>query len=233
MVAFGTPVSKTITASSTTVALAMTSVTSGQPLCLFITNASGSTVPTIADNFSTPYSWTQVQTGLVGGGASTGQYMFIGTGGAGASGTVTTTLGGTFTAGGQCVACTGASTASGLSAIDTSALLSTTAGSTSYLSPSLTPSASSGGYFGCMDLGSVTMTGPTSPWTSTLLSGSFGARGGIVTQTGLSSGTAYQATWTNTSSGKTYVSMGMIIKAQSFSSITGISTVTGINTLTF
>jgi hypothetical protein len=101
---------------------AYTGVTSGQPLLLAVfgvTSAGGqefSAGP--SDNFSTPYTWTPVKMQTVNNIASPagGIQVWIGTGGAGTSGTVS----GTFVNSGAAllVSCVGAATNGGMGAID-------------------------------------------------------------------------------------------------------------------
>lgn len=155
-VTFGTPVTGTGSGSAS---LVLSGVTSGQPIMLAVASSG---TPAISDTFSTPYTWTRIQ---LEGALS----AYVGTGGAGTSGTITVT--GSSTVTGIAAPCIGASTASGLSAIDHSggtAGLSATA-----TSPSLTPSVTGeGAFYACAFPSTTTVTVPPgSPWTNTSVTG--------------------------------------------------------------
>jgi hypothetical protein len=118
-------------------AIPFTGVTSGQPI--LIAAVAGRAISGVSDNFSTPYTWTQVES------IAATEYLelWIGTGGAGTSGTVSVAYGGSTLAGAIGVAYVGASTAAGLSAIDVH-------GQTSSADPlvlSLTPALNNGSAF--------------------------------------------------------------------------------------
>ena len=185
-VGFGTPATPVSHSSAvTSYTLSLSGVTSGQP-CLVLQTCPGgatgksSTISGISDNFSTPYSWTQVISAT--GGQSETLCIWIGTGGAGTSGTITVSCtSGTPSA--CAVSCTGASTASGLSAVDTSNY-TTSSGSTSAFLPSITPSASGEGAFAAIsingDAGQTITAGLGSPWSETAVPWAFGGASGYM-----------------------------------------------------
>lgn len=191
-VTFGTPVINNM-ASRTSYTLPMTGVISGQPI--FVTHYGwGTQTPTLSDNFSTPYTWTQVEVQQ-----NNGQdlWLYIGTGGAGTSGTITVSWTGTQTFGGSAVACIDASTASGLSALDGHS--SNTSGASkqaSWTSPALTPSTAGEGAIYAEAGGGVEDL--SSPWTNADINN--GATIQAVTSVYPSppSGSGLTATWTST-----------------------------------
>ena len=140
-VGFGTIINEQVT--GTSVSAYVVAPTSGQPIIAIVTQATAgyNYFGTISDSFATPYTWTLVQpwegyTGLVTG-------VFIGTGGSGPNGDVTVTTTTSCTVAVTAFACVGASTASGLAAIDVSGVGTSTG--TTFTSVSLTPSAPGGG----------------------------------------------------------------------------------------
>ena len=210
-VTFATPVS------STTGSVSLTGVTSGQPIVLFVDFGSS---PSVSDNFTTPYTWTQVavvsETGKSG---TVYKYAFIGTGGAGTSGTITLTGGGLLTA----VAAIGASILSGMSAVGVyGTLASGTTYSTTASSPTMTPTTTGeGAVYSLMlvDLANdVTVSGvPSSPWVSGYVL--LGSSQVGVTSTYASPPTSSLSTsWTlaNPQAGYTRtLSIGVVLKAYS------------------
>jgi hypothetical protein len=221
-VTFGTPVVTNVASSATTTA-AFTGLPSNQPILFYLVNRAAAQAPSsVADNFGTPYTWTLVTGAVVSSGAWHG--IYIGTGGGGGSGTVTATWPSTNTHGGTAVAVTGgASTASGLSAIDTA--VTNTASATS-ITLSSTPSAAGDGAFYCAD-GSLTTTlvQPSSPWSSYTYSGSFGVVGSVATQSNPASGSSLSATWSNGSS-ESWQAVGVTVFASGSSPSVAVGTVT-------
>lgn len=187
-VTFATPVA-VADSNVTSVAVAMTGVTSGQPIILvYFANVAPNLPSSVADTFSTPYTWTVIDANVGAGGAL---QMYIGTGGAGTSGTINLTgiTTGTFP-GAIAVACIGASTASGLSAVDVHGI------NTGLTSPSRAPTASGEGAVACVVSPGASISGsPSSPWVATV-----SGHGGLVTQASPTSGVGLTATWTSGSS---------------------------------
>ena len=115
--AFGTTVANDFGSGTTrtSYALAMTGCVSGQPIivCHF-TQFDTHVLTSITDTFATPHTWTKVD-----GSAAYGQdcEIYIGTGGAGTSGTITVTAPSAIMAG-CATPLAGASTSAGLGAID-------------------------------------------------------------------------------------------------------------------
>ena len=193
---FGTPVVVPI-ASATSVAFAMSGVTSGQPILVFFDEISLGTYPTgISDTFSTPYTWTLVdeyQSDSSHAGA-----LYIGTGGVGASGTVTATYASGSYPGGIAVPCLSASTASGLSAVDAHAY--SDGASAAPASPSLTPTAGGEGAAYFVRAAGVTTASPGSPWSNTALEYSGSQYAGAALYASPPSGVALSASWTQSPS---------------------------------
>lgn len=216
-VTFGTLVKAAPTAVGTSFALpSMSGVTSGQPIIVVLSASAGaSNTYTISDNFSTPYTWTSVVTTVAGGTISL--FMFIGTGGAGTSGTVTATIAAgpgnadfPFTTG-FAVPCIGASTAAGLSAIDVSGHVDNTAGGS--LSLSMTPTAVGEGAVYAYSSAGGTLSTPAGPWvTSVELNSNSSANTEVSTYNSPASGSALTVAYTNTASG-TGSALGCIVKA--------------------
>lgn len=132
--AFGTPVVSNISGPQTTWAAALTGVISGQPiLVVHATQGYNTVLTSIADTFSTPYTYVKVD----GNNTTQDLEIYIGTGGVGTSGTVTVTAPSGLI-GGLVIPMQGASTAAGLSAINTNG---NSNGAASPPSLSLTPTA--------------------------------------------------------------------------------------------
>jgi hypothetical protein len=216
-VTFGTPVAVNYVASGQTNALVMSGVTSGQPIILVwgTLNFNVDTV-TIADTFSTPYTWTRIDAGTSGSGY--GCETWIGTGGAGTSGTITITTGLTNSQPGSvAIPCIGASTAAGLGAVDVHSM-GTNSASTTIASVSLTPTAAGEGAFyvgGQAAFSSPAITAsPSSPWTSTAVTWSGATYMSVATEPSPTSGSALTTSWTMNSSQPSFVA-GVIVKAAS------------------
>jgi hypothetical protein len=137
------------------------SVTSGQPIMLFVSCLySTSPAPTVSDTFSTPYTWTLV-TSTNNATPNSSAFLYIGTGGAGTSGTVTASgfQGGSFP-GGVAEPAIGASTAAGMAAIDKYGNNQTTS------IPALVPTyAGEGAFAGTVSKSTITGY-PGSPWVA-------------------------------------------------------------------
>lgn len=210
-VGFGTVKSVNIGA-KTSAAFAMTGVVSGQPILLWVANRSSTSAPSsVTDNFTTPYTWT-----LVPGSVSTanGEWhgMYVGTQGAGTSGTVTPAYGSSMTMGGIAVPCTGCDpTAVGLAVIDVSNSGSASATSATL---SMTPAGAGSGAFFCAD-GTLTasLVEPSSPWVATTISGSFGVVGSGVTQSSPTAGASLSAVWSNGSTSEPWEMSGIVVLA--------------------
>lgn len=206
-VTFGTPVVNHFPGSArSTFDLVMSGVTSGQPILLFWFGWIGSGVTGIADTFSTPYTWTRVETN-----SNTGNTveLWIGTGGVGTSGTITVTKSGDH--GGIAVPCDGASTAAGLLAIDSSDTNDAT--STTIAPPTLTPSAADqGALYGWGGTTYDPSDYPDSPWVSTDLDYSPNPTviAGIATYESPAAA-SLATTWTATSG--VYAGVSAIVKA--------------------
>ncbi len=204
-VTFGTPVKSGTFAAQSSYTIALSGVTSGQPIVLVHFNVQNSTVlgaTPISDNFSTPYTWTKVDATQSGGDLET----WIGTGGAGTSGTITVTIAsGPLNTAGWAVSAIGASVLSGLNAVDVHGA-SNAAGATTMNSVSLTPGASGEGavYAVNNDANSSApgiSASPTSPWTSTSLTNTAATNtyASVSTDPSPTSGVALTTTWTQAS----------------------------------
>lgn len=211
-VTFGTPVVNNL-ANRTSFTLAMSGVTSGQPILVFdyewiVVGASG-----ISDDFATPYTWTRVQREAVAADAKAVE-VWIGTGGAGTSGTITVTRAVTATWGGIGVACVGASTAAGLDAVDSHNVSYSNSSAT--VSPySLTPSASGQGALYCYG-GTFynPTTVPASPWVNTPLKSGTTSTAAIATYASPASGTPLSTSWVRAAAAA-YNSVSVIVKSAS------------------
>jgi hypothetical protein len=164
-VTFGTPVvyDNPTEAFSTSFAMALSGVTSGQPVVAVAFFYTGTSLPSgISDTFATPYTWTMI----VESNSNYPASLWIGTGGAGTSGTVTVS-GPNGRWGGYCVPCIGASSGAGSAAVDTSASSNGTTSNPS--APTLTTSAAGEGLVCVINIGNpaYSASGPGSPWTST------------------------------------------------------------------
>src|ERR1019366_898197 len=89
-VTFGTPVVFELV-SATTASCTMSGVVSRQPIVLVYVSTTNTAPNTPTDTFSTPYTWTVVDTEICSGAGYVRTY--IGTGGAGTSGVITITMG--------------------------------------------------------------------------------------------------------------------------------------------
>lgn len=89
-VVFGTPVYGGDYANVTSIAMVMTGITSGQPILLFYSTINTDNIPTgITDTFATPYSWANILELSID--AAHVAVVYLGTGGTGTGGTITTT----------------------------------------------------------------------------------------------------------------------------------------------
>ena len=166
-VTFGTPVVVNYDGPRTSCTWAMT-VTSGDPIILSIENNDASyTAPIITDTFATPYTWTLIcASGL--GNNYWYALQYIGTGGAGTTGTIKAVVPSSYP-GGTAVEGIGASLATGLLAIDTSTAASSGGGDV-IAWPTLSPSVPDGGaIFSGVCTQSYWATLPSSPWVNTLV----------------------------------------------------------------
>jgi hypothetical protein len=172
-VTFNTPVQVAVGSSNTSLSFVMSGVTSGQPIVLGILNygkGPSSISPTFSDTFSVNYTYTQVTFAYNN---SSFVSIYIATSGSGTSGTISVTGLPSFAGygwGGSAVSCIGASTASGLSAVDVSTYSGKGGGSgatsTSITAGSMTPSYSTDGGFWVASAGATgNFTGPSSPFT--------------------------------------------------------------------
>ncbi len=173
-VTFPVTVESDVAHGQSNIQFAMSGVTSGQPIVVTILGNDPANIKnyTLSDDFGTPYTWTLVENGEDDAN-SDACVTWIGTGGAGTSGTITVsgaTLSGAYV-GGVAIAASGASTASGLLAIDVRTTSGGTADTVATLT--LTPSASGeGALFFCSAPAGFTSP-PSSPFVNTLIS--FGA----------------------------------------------------------
>jgi hypothetical protein len=143
---------------STSCAMTMSGVISGQPIVVLYLAWSADEPTGISDTFSTPYTWT-----LVDSLSATGERLstYIGTGGEGTSGVITLTYA-SATVRAVAVPCIGASTAPGLSAIDVHGIASGSA--TSIDSVYLVPEASGEGAVYVLLASTSLSAFPSSPW---------------------------------------------------------------------
>lgn len=201
-VTFGTPVSSGYTGTT----IALSGVTAGQPILLALF---GTTSPTVSDNFLIPYTWTLVDSESLG----FVNAIYIGTGGYGTSGTITTT---NVLIGSLAVPCVGASGAGGLAAIDVHS--NSTGSNLTISSPSLTPGATGEGAFYVGIAANYTnfmvISGsPSTPWTSTYMAVT-GANVFSVSTYPSPPASALSTTWTQTGvNTPTYGAIAAIIKA--------------------
>lgn len=204
---FGTPVEVAIVA-ATSVAFNMTGTTSGQPILVFLDEISSGSYPSgISDTFATPYTWTMVQE--LQWDAHHSCILYIGTGGAGTSGTITATFPSGSYPGGIAVPCLTASSAAGAAAVDASNYSSGT--TTTSPSPSLTPTAASEGAAYFIQAGQPISASPGSPWQDTALTYTGSQYGGAALYSNPPSGAALSTSWTQ-GSGGFYVVLAAIIK---------------------
>jgi hypothetical protein len=216
-VTFGTPV-RVDMVSSTSAAFVMSGVTSGQPIILYWASINSSAAAPLAsaisDTFSTPYLWTKVVNGLCPSGYGAGA-LYVGTGGSGISGTITITYATTI-AGGAAFPCTGASTASGLSAIDASA--SGTSTNTPYGFNSTTivlapTAANEGALVTIVNQNSINSTSGDAGYASGTISYSSLIRSEYGTKSSTPSGTDLNQYW-NLPAAIFALCLGLIVKAQ-------------------
>ena len=200
-VTFGTPVKVDLTSGLTSVVFVMPTVVSGQPIAVAVVLYPASSPSGISDDFPTPYTWTAVGPPETSSGGSIQNYL--GTGGAGTSGTVTVAGISTSYAGGVAVPCIGASTAAGLAAIDVH-------GGSSTPTLSLIPGAAGEGAFYAAFTAYALAGDPSSPWVNTHIALSGTEYGDVATYASPASGSALAVTWT---SGSNYVTAGLIVKA--------------------
>jgi hypothetical protein len=215
-VTFGAPVYSGLTNNVTTASLSLSGVTSGQPIIivLFALNATSES-PSFSDSFSSHYTYTKI----TGAGASyQGSYVltetWIGTGGSGTSGTISVSnLGGNYN-GGYAVSCVGASTASGLSAIDTYGFNSSSTTSTQMITPSLSPTAGGGAIYAVGNNGYPISSSPGSPWVVTNLP-SPSTLCGAATYSNVPSG-ALQTSWYQSTAYGSWCTVAVVVKAATF-----------------
>ena len=164
---------------SVSIPLALSGVTSGQPIVVFFSCSkyfSGSFATTWSDTFSTPYTWTVILNLTSAADANAQLGILVGTGGSGTSGTITiggATGGGssgklTFL-GGFALPLTGASLGSGAAIVNNYGYVDSSAVSVSSLAgPSITPTVagSLALWFTAPLSGTITVTMPSSPWTT-------------------------------------------------------------------
>ena len=192
----GTPVVKNYTSPVTSVAIALSGVQSGQPILFMVSCLNGSSLPSgnPTDNFSTSYTWSSL--GAVSD-STMGECMqvWIGTGGSGSSGTVTSPTLSSGDWGGIAIPLVNASTASGTSAVDAYSFTDNTTSSTSCATASETASAVEE-----LAVAFVTtyyhITANPSGWTSTALDLSTTQYGGCATLANPSTSSGTEATWT-------------------------------------
>jgi hypothetical protein len=203
-VSFATPAHSNLSGSAAPVDLALSGVTSGQPLVLVYLNINGdATGASIDDDFATPYTWLKVDRQVVTSGGVI--ETWIGTGGAGVSGTVVATPGATF-GGFFVVPCVGASTAAGLAAIDVH-------GTVNVATPlALTPGAAGGGaVFGSCDNDAAYTSGAGAGWTDTFVTFS-GSNFAVASTFPDTPHAAVTAAWGNASGVAFGAAAGLIVK---------------------
>lgn len=205
-VTFGTPVVVNMS-SQASFNLVMSSVTSGQPIFVMRYSWETGGITSITDTFSGSYSWTSVETKTTG---TTRGDLWIGTGGSGTSGTITVN-GGTNACGGIAIACSGASTASGLSAVDSH---TNSSGSSTSPSVSVTPTSATQGILAYM-VGFISTADPTSPWTSTDMKTGSTIQAGVATYPSPPA-SQQTATWTGTS--QSWGTFAAVVKAAAVAS---------------
>ena len=176
-VTFGTPVQTPVFGGSWTgspYSLSLTGVTTHQPIVLHSFCIAGGGLGSaialgsspIADTFSTPYTWTKVGSQTAADGNSIVE-CWIGTGGAGTSGTITVTGSAGVFYGGVATPCIGANTTlTGLAAVD---VIATNTADTTSLALSLVPVASGDGVLAAAVTGIQSQlfnSATGSPWSS-------------------------------------------------------------------
>ena len=210
-VTFGTPVVNTMS-SRTSFTLAMSGVTTGQPILVMTYGWSVAGASGITDDFATPYTWTKVvQKNTVN---STNTEVWIGTGGAGTSGTLTVARdGAAVTWGGIGTALAGASTAAGAGAIDSSGSSSSASDVTLTPAP-LTPSAAGQGALYAWGGAFYNPTDyPDAPWASTDLQTGATKTAGQATYASPTASESLATTWTSAGAGA-WNSVSVMVKAE-------------------
>ena len=151
--------------------LTMSGVTSGQPILVANLATTNLGATPISDTFSTPYTWTKIDSIA---GSSRAVDLWIGTGGAGTSGVITVV--GSNPSAGAAIPLSGASTGAGLAAIDVA-----TAGTWNNVVSPVTQidTTSSGGNLAATAVGElfivalstdgIIATEPAAPWVNTIL----------------------------------------------------------------
>lgn len=201
-VTFGTPVKVDLTSGLTSVDFVMPTVVSGQPIVVAVVQYPTSTPSGISDTFSTPYTWTVVDTPTA---SSTGLLRtYIGTGGVGTSGTITVAVGASYS-GGVAVPCIDASTAAGLAAIDVH-------GGSATLTQSLTPGAAGEGAIYVAFSAAQPSGDPGSPWVNTQIGLGGAEYGDAATYESPPGASALAVTWGGGNSAYNVVA-GLIVKA--------------------
>lgn len=141
--AFGTPGGSNISGPRTTWSVSLTGVVSGQPIILAHAVCGTNTLLiSVADTFSTPYTWTVIDSNAAYGALAV--RLLIGWGGVGTSGTVTVTAP-SGSIGGVAIPMTGASTSAGIGAIDNYGNAYAPSGYYAGMVPPLTPAAAGEG----------------------------------------------------------------------------------------
>jgi hypothetical protein len=199
-VSFGTP-GVTNIANVTTSSVALTGVTTGQPILLWLDEINNQTVPNasnISDTFDTPYTWVKV--GSDAEYSSHARALYIGTGGAGTSGTISiTNLGSAAYVGLIAVSCFQASIAAGLGAIDQMGYGGVASGTT-VIGPSITPGVAGEGAAYFVGTGDVIASEPSSPWANYDMTYAGSAYASAALQADCASGSPITFNWTQNSS---------------------------------
>jgi hypothetical protein len=194
-------------AGSSSLVLPLTGVISGQPIVVFWFNLSSMAMPTgISDTFTTPYTWTAVDS-PVNATDGIGACSYIGTGGAGTSGTITLTSA-SVACGGCAIPLLNASTAAALAAVN---VHGSNNGISTTPSLSLTPSAANE----CALFAAFTNTAnftavPGSGWAHIPLYYSNAYIADVALAVAPASSVALTGTWTNASNG--WVTLGLVVK---------------------
>jgi hypothetical protein len=197
---------------SATFTLTMSGVVSGQPI--IIAGYDGycdfnGLSPSFSDNFATPYTYTPVVEAFNTNSPSS-VALYIATGGAGTSGTITLTINPYCYNFLYAVACSGASTLNGANAIDQSGIL--LSNGTTQNSPSLTPTyANEGAVYTLVSLGETVSSSPGSPWVVSSQPG-FAS---IATYSNPTNGSALSTSWVTTPTIQ-YATAGLIIHAAGY-----------------
>jgi hypothetical protein len=229
-VTFGTPVVVNGGAATTSLAFAMSGVTSGQPivLCILCPGLSSIGSPTFADTFAGAYSYTKIDSGnSTAGGFAVVAEMWVATSGSGASGTITISGLTSSSYGGTATSCIGASTSFGGSVIDVHGNVSGNSSGANPNFPAISPTSSGGGAIGAAVFAGVDggVTGLSAPWVNTSLT--------IASSTHMSStyasppsGSSLGSNWWSPANAETNASVGAVIKAPPSSSAPSSPTLT-------